>query len=224
MIRFEYSDQTKVVFLARSDPGGSIPGWLMNQIASDIPMTVERLNIALQRCSDLSVFDKPLPDVLLFGPRHVTDCPDEPAVHSNVADRVVGNGLNPQSAASTDNKVAFRYPELSDAQKRRFEQILRDNDGDFFASKEYLDLIPDDAQWVSRVPVVRNGTVEQHERLLERFTIPDAQFKYKGDVEAALDLFNEWRSWQNGKEWTFKAQKEEYVALSLSLSLSVSIQ
>ena len=194
------------MFLARSDPGGSVPGWLVNQIASDIPMTVERLNIALQRTADLSLFDKPLPDVLLFGPRDDTaNGPNEQNLIPNPADNVMGNGVSDSSA--------FRYPELSDAQKQRFEQVLRENDGDFFASKEYLDLIPDDAQWVRRVPVVVNGTVEQHERLLARFAIPDAQFPYKQDVQSALELFHEWRSWKNGEEWTFKAQKEEYVQI-----------
>merc|ERR1719376_1445153 len=37
-------NKTKVVFLTRTDFGGSVPGWLMNQIASEVPMTVERLN------------------------------------------------------------------------------------------------------------------------------------------------------------------------------------
>ena len=86
------------MFLARSDPGGSVPGWLVNQIASDIPMTVERLNIALQRTADLSLFDKPLPDVLLFGPRDDTaNGPNEQNLIPNPADNVMGNGVNHSS-------------------------------------------------------------------------------------------------------------------------------
>ena len=212
-----------MVFLTRTDFGGSVPGWLMNQIASEVPMTVERLNSTLQRTSDLSIYDKPLPDVLLFGPRNT------PIINGqNVGDSTESNGLDPHhhvmgnGVDSTDlnqnsNKSTFRYPQMSEDQKQRLEQIIRENDGDFFASKEYLDLIPDDPEWIQREPVFVNGmevTEQHHNRLLDRFTVPDAPFKYKKDVEAAVELFKEWRSWKDGVEWTFKTQKERYVPLN----------
>eukprot|EP01083_Nonionella_stella_P185675 677630_1 len=182
------AEKSKVVYLVRADLGGSLPIWLLNQITSDIPMTVERLNVSLSSLSakELERFDSPLMDVLLYGPREV-----------EAMDTVQQEEMN-------------EYPEANESTKQRFAEVIQRH-GSLWSSDAYLDLIPsEDTEWVRRQPILVNGTVEEHEALLDRFVVPDKAFKYKRDVEEAFALFDTWRKWENGREWKEKAQKEDF--------------
>ena len=57
--------KTKVVFVVQCALGGWVPGWIMNKITSNIPMSIRRLDQALKAMDDIGRFDQPLMDVLL---------------------------------------------------------------------------------------------------------------------------------------------------------------
>eukprot|EP01083_Nonionella_stella_P269318 911130_1 len=140
-------------------------------------------------------------DVLLYGPN--TQINDD--INNEI---IMGNGHNSNS---------YIYPLATEEQKQRYAQILRENDR-FWNSREYLDLIPkNDGEWFKRTPKLINGTRKQHEILLDNFIPPDKPFQYSNDLNQAFKLFNQWRKWENGKEWKEKAQKEDLKIYSHSL-------
>jgi len=52
--------KTRVYYVGGLDLAGYVPGWMMNRIAAEIPMTVERLNKFLLSLGNLQQFDKPV--------------------------------------------------------------------------------------------------------------------------------------------------------------------
>eukprot|EP01084_Bolivina_argentea_P202604 346146_1 len=80
---------------------------------------------------------------------------------------------------SMDVDQTYQHPKPTPDQTRRHLDILNRNDSDFFKSKEYLDLIPTDSNWINRTPALKNATQKQHEDMLNSFVIPDAPFAYK---------------------------------------------
>eukprot|EP01083_Nonionella_stella_P021454 59477_1 len=118
---------------------------------------------------------------------------------------------------SMDVDQTYQHPKPTPDQTRRHLDILNRNDSDFFKSKEYLDLIPTDSNWINRTPALKNATQKQHEDMLNSFVIPDAPFAYKRDVEEAIELFNTWRSWKNGKEWKRKTVIEDMTVYTRSV-------
>ena len=88
--------------------------------------------------------------------------------------------------------------------------MLRDNDGDLFASAEYQALIPSDASWVHRPLCLARGmaTEQAHRQLIDDFTVPDGDFAFKSDLVAAVALLKKWHSWRDGAEWRLKSHKD----------------
>ena len=198
--------------MVRCDLGGAVPSWVINQITSDIPITVERLNQSLKKLGNPQQFNKPLMDVLLYGPSSPKSNESKEEEKEDDIAEIMGNGIH---------KKGFNYPEATDIQKQNFAKILTENK-DFWSSKDYLDLIPKhDKNWVKRTPKLKGGTRIEHEQLLDNFIVPDKPFKYKSVIEEGFKLFNEWRKWKNNDSvngWKFKAQKEDLKIYSHSIS------
>eukprot|EP01083_Nonionella_stella_P259247 885381_1 len=95
------------------------------------------------------------------------------------------------------------YPEGNESTKQRFEEVIQRH-GSLCRGDAYLVLIPsnsEDTEWVRRHPILVNGTVEEHEALLDRFVVSDKAFNYKRDMEELKK-----RKWENEREWKEKAQ------------------
>eukprot|EP01083_Nonionella_stella_P011928 33840_1 len=84
------------------------------------------------------------------------------------------------------------YPEGNESTKQRFEEVIQRH-GSLCRGDAYLVLIPsnsEDTEWVRRHPILVNGTVEEHEALLDRFVVPDKAFNYKRDMEEPKKRLN----------------------------------
>eukprot|EP01084_Bolivina_argentea_P031220 57797_1 len=114
-----------------------------------------------------------------------------------------------ESEPICNNKnIIYSYPKPTQFQIDTMKQILSENNGDFFHSEEYLDLIPSNKEWINRtLNINTNATRKNHEIILNNFIIPDQP--YKNEIEAAFEKFNEWRQWKNGIEWEEKLVKED---------------
>lgn len=199
-------DRTKVIYLVRIDLGGSLPTYLLNQIASDIPMTVERLNLYLRKC-DVSQWDLPLYHVLQYGPKKEEKEEEEEKymINTIINSNAIISNINSNSNSTMGNE---RFPKMNEIQKRRYNNII--NHGSFYESKAYLDIIPKNRSWIYNTLHLENASVEEHELLLDNFIIPDLEHnKYGMEIQSAFKLFNIWRKWKNGIEWEFKVQKED---------------
>eukprot|EP01084_Bolivina_argentea_P049068 90293_1 len=90
--------------------------------------------------------------------------------------------------------------------KENVERIYVENNNEFFKSKEYLNVIPKDPNWIKNklvnIPKQYASNKEADEELLDSLDIStiEPQHKYSKTVQEALDLFHKWRKW--GNEWT----------------------
>ena len=115
-----------------------------------------------------------------------------------------------------DSIQTFQPPKPTQFQINKMKQI-RSKHPDFFHSPNYLNLIPNDPNWISRPLKLKNATQKQHDAMLDAFVIPDEPFAYKSDIEDAIRLFNKWRKWKNGNEWKERTKKEDMTVYSHSI-------
>jgi len=96
--------RTRVFYVAQLDLAGYVPGWLMNRIAAEVPLTIERLNnFLLELGDDLKSFDRPIN----WGqPNAAKDTPSSPSAEEKEA---IGS-----SADDSDDRASTERDEESE--------------------------------------------------------------------------------------------------------------
>eukprot|EP01083_Nonionella_stella_P236775 831243_1 len=111
------------------------------------------------------------------------------------------------------------YGGVTDENKQNYkeyvEKVYVDNNDEFFASKEYLNLIPTDKNWINNelvnIPKQYKSNKEADEALLDKLDISqfEQSHKYSSTIQEAIDLFNKWRKWENGVEWVERKSADD---------------
>ena len=197
------TNKTRVIYLVRSDPSGTLPSWVINQIGKRIPNTVDRLHTYLNNLGDkISKFDKPLPSILLNNNDNIPDEMDDSKDDIEFSD---------DDETKNDGTLWKGYPVLTKQQLNRMTNILNENNGKLYSSNEYKDIIPKNKSWIySKLTPLIGGTLKQHNILINEFEVPKSiDDTYINDVQHSWNIFCEWNKWKNGEQWKTKLIKDE---------------